>query len=145
MIRPHPNFRFVATGNTNGSGDETGLYQGTQIQNAANYSRFNMTIEVDYPDPKVESAIIARQSGIKMSDATKIVSFATDFRKQFRAAKVSQTPSPRELIEAAKIVALRGGHWNWAMQLAFSNRLTVVDKQVASELAQRYFGNDSAS
>ena len=28
--------------NTNGSGDETGLYQGTLIQNSANYDRFGM-------------------------------------------------------------------------------------------------------
>lgn len=143
MIRPHPNFRFVATGNTNGSGDETGLYQGTQIQNAANYSRFNLTIEADYPDDKVESAIIARQSGIRMSDAAKLVSYANDFRKQFRGGKVSQTISPRELIEAAIIATVRGDDWHYGMQLAFANRLPKVDRQVASELAQRYFGNAS--
>jgi cobaltochelatase CobS len=48
IVRPHQDFRFIATGNTNGSGDETGLYQGTQIQNAANYSRFGITIKLDY-------------------------------------------------------------------------------------------------
>ncbi len=29
-ITPHKRFAFIGTGNTNGSGDETGLYQGTQ-------------------------------------------------------------------------------------------------------------------
>ena len=31
VIKPHPNFRFCATGNTNGAGDSFGLYQGTRI------------------------------------------------------------------------------------------------------------------
>lgn len=35
LIEPHPMFRFAATANTNGAGDETGLFQGTQRQNAA--------------------------------------------------------------------------------------------------------------
>jgi cobaltochelatase CobS len=41
-VEPHKRFAFIGTGNTNGSGDETGLYQGTNIQNAANFSRFGI-------------------------------------------------------------------------------------------------------
>lgn len=35
IIQPHLMFRFVATANTNGGGDDTGLYQGSQRQNLA--------------------------------------------------------------------------------------------------------------
>ncbi|BBI61791.1 hypothetical protein HSBAA_30970 [Vreelandella sulfidaeris] len=49
-VDPHPQFRFVATGNTNGAGDETGLYQGTNLQNAANYSRFGIVTKTSYMD-----------------------------------------------------------------------------------------------
>ena len=145
MIRPHANFRFVATGNTNGSGDETGLYQGTQIQNAANYSRFNITIETGYLDEKTESTIVSRQAGIKIVDATKLCKWANEWRKQFSAGEVSATISPRELIEAGHIGLIRGADWHGGLTLAFANRLSRTDKEVAKQLAQRHFGNDSAS
>jgi cobaltochelatase CobS len=141
MIRPHANFRFCATGNTNGSGDETGLYQGTQMQNAANYSRFNITIEADYPEPKVEAAIVARQSGVKMADAEKIVGFANEWRKSFKGGQVAMTVSPRELIEAAHQGMILGGNWHQGIGYAFANRLSRTDKEVAKQLAQRIFGN----
>src|SRR5690606_3664152 len=98
IIKPHPNFRFVATGNTNGSGDETGLYQGTNIQNAANYDRFNMVLEIKYMSPEKEVQIIMKQSGIAKGDAEKMVDFASRIREQYSSAKLSAPISPRTLI-----------------------------------------------
>ncbi|WP_281406860.1 AAA family ATPase [Methylobacterium sp. WL103] len=140
VVKPHPNFRICATGNTNGSGDETGLYQGTQIQNAANYSRFGITCEVEYLEAKVETAIVASQAGLKKEDAAKIVKFANDVREAFKAGKVGATVSPRELISAGKIGIMKGSDYSAGMKLAFTNRLSRVDKKVIEEFAQRVFG-----
>lgn len=140
VIRPHPNFRFVATGNTNGGGDETGLYQGTQLQNAANYSRFGITKQVGYMDAKIEAAVIAGKSGIRMQEATTIVKFATEVRKLFAAGQISNTVSPRELINAALFGVVTGGNWREGLNLAFANRLSPADSEVCGQFAQRLFG-----
>ncbi len=57
LIIPHPMFRFVATANTNGAGDDSGLYQGTQRQNLAFTDRF-ILCEMGYPDPSVEKKLL---------------------------------------------------------------------------------------
>jgi cobaltochelatase CobS len=140
IIRPHPNFRFVATGNTNGGGDETGLYQGTQIQNAANYSRFGITAEVGYLDAKVEAAIVAGKSGCRMEEAKKIIAYASEIRKSFVAGNISSTISPRELINAANWGCAMAGNWRNGLNLAFANRLSRTDREVCDQFAQRLFG-----
>lgn len=140
VIKPHPNFRFVATGNTNGGGDETGLYQGTQIGNAANYSRFGIVEEVSYMPAKQETAVVAGQSGIDTDDAEKLVKFAAEVRTNFAAGRISGTMSPRELINAAKIGLVRGSDWRAGLRLAFTNRLSRTDKEVVDQFAQRIFG-----
>lgn len=140
VIRPHPNFRFVATGNTNGVGDETGLYQGTMIQNAANYSRFPITEEVEYMDKKIEESILISQTGIDKPSATKIVKYADEVRKSFKDGRIGMTVSPRELINAATLGIAFGGDWMRGLQLSFANRLSRVDKKVVEEYAQRIFG-----
>ena len=63
LIIPHPMFRFAATANTNGGGDETGLYQGTQRQNIAWLDRF-MLCELSYPN-----AISSREGQKPADDA----------------------------------------------------------------------------
>ena len=54
---PHPMFRFVATANANGAGDDTDLYQGTQRQNPAFTDRF-ILCKIGYPDPSVEKKLL---------------------------------------------------------------------------------------
>lgn len=54
IIMPHTKFRFIATGNSAGSGDQTGLYQGVLQQNLAFLDRFRI-IEATYAEPSVES------------------------------------------------------------------------------------------
>lgn len=139
-IIPHPDFRFVATGNTNGAGDESGLYQGTQLGNAANYSRFAVTEEVGYMAEKIEAAVVAGQSGADMRDAEKIVGFATEVRNAFKGSRIGATVSPRELIAAAKIGMVKGSDWKAGLKLSFTNRLSRVDKEVVEQFAQRIFG-----
>ena len=139
IIRPHPDFRFVATGNTNGSGDETGLYQGTNIQNAANYDRFHMVLEVKYMLPELEEKILVNQAGIAVADAQKLVEFANRVRENYDGNKISSPISPRTLIAAAQI-GLRKGKYRTGISLAFANKLNKVDKEVVDGLAQRVFG-----
>lgn len=139
VIKPHPNFRFVATGNTNGSGDDTGLYQGTQVQNAANYDRFRVVLEAKYMEPKLESKILVGQAGIVKTDADKMVDFANRVREAYDGQKISLPISPRTLITAAQI-GIAKGSFRAGINLAYANKLSKVDKATVDSLAQRIFG-----
>ncbi|MCG5512777.1 AAA family ATPase [Ectothiorhodospira shaposhnikovii] len=143
VVRPHENFRFLATGNTNGAGDDTGLYLGTNLGNAANYSRFGITEHVPYMQKNMEVAVISNQAGIVKEDAEKLVEFAQAVRKSFDGGKMASTIGPRELIYAAKL-GLRRGSWTVGLQLAFINRLNKVDRETAEGVAQRIFSTVGA-
>lgn len=139
IIKPHPNFRFVATGNTNGSGDETGLYQGTNLQNSANYDRFGMVVNKQYLNKKNESLILQKKVGLVATDADKMAEFAALVRESYDGGKISDTISPRTLIYAATIGIARG-NFHQGLQCSFINKLTAVDRETCSGLAQRIFG-----
>lgn len=139
IIKPHPNFRIVATGNTNGSGDDTGLYQGTSIQNEANYDRFGVTLQMKYMKPELETAMISAQSGILADDAKRLVEFGELIREAYEGAKISKPISPRALINAA-LLGQRRNSWRIGINLAFSNKLNRVDREVADTTAARIFG-----
>jgi cobaltochelatase CobS len=138
-IIPHPDFRFAATGNTNGCGDETGLYQGTLMQNAANFSRFGITEEVEYMDATIEENILRSKAKVPPAVAKKIVKLANDVRKMFRDGKIGMTISPREMIAAAEVGTAFGGNWRLGIELAFANRLPRADKKAVQEYLQRVF------
>lgn len=140
LVKPHPHFRFVATGNTNGSGDDTGLYSGTKIGNAAAYSRFGITIQINYPEPKVEVAILKGNVPITQDVAEKMVDFAGRIRTMYQAGEISLPISPRELIRSAMIGVVKGGAFRRGIELAYSNRLDNTQGEAVSQTAQRVFG-----
>lgn len=141
-IVPHPEFRFVATGNTNGGGDETGLYSGTQIMNAANFSRFDITEEVPYMEARNETQVLVSQATMARDDAKRLVRIANDVRGAFSKGDISTTISTRELISAAKLGIAFGGRWKEGIRLAFSNRLSRIDKKTIQGLVDRVFGEN---
>lgn len=140
VVHPHPNFRFFATGNTNGSGDTTGLYQGTNMQNAANYERFGIVEEMPYMSAKQEAAVVAAQAGIALDDAEKLVSFASLVRNAFDARQIRATCGPRVLINAGRVAVAKASFMK-GLHNAFLNRLSPKDKEICLGLAQRILGS----
>jgi cobaltochelatase CobS len=140
IIEPHPNFRIVATGNTNGSGDESGLYQGTLIQNSANYDRYGMVIHKQYMPKEQESQMLQQRAKLTPKDADKMVQFAGEIRQAFDGAKMSDTISPRTLIYASQIGIMRGSFAH-GLEKSFISKLSKVDREVAGGIAQRIFGS----
>lgn len=139
VIRPHKNFRFVATGNTNGTGDETGLYSGTHIGNAANYERFGIVENVADLPPEQEIAVIMGKAKLVKADVVKLVKYATEIREAYAGRRIGSRISTRSMIFAA-IIGYAKGSVREGVRLAFTNRMGGVDRETCEQLAQRHFG-----
>lgn len=144
LVRPHADFRFIATGNTNGSGDETGLYQGTQIQNAANYSRFGVAIKIDYQTPEAEAEILTKRVGtIPEADLKSLMEFVRLTRTAYADKTITNTISTREIINVARLSIIKGRegpNWTYGLQHGFTNRMSSIDAAAINNIAQRVFG-----
>lgn len=138
IIKPHPLFAFAATGNTNGSGDSTGLYQATINQDSATIERFGIVAKVDYPPAKQEIAMIAAATGLATDDAKKIRQFAEDIRDKAFPNQVSLTIGPRVAINIAKMGMMKGDFIEGVMY-AYANRLPEAEREAAIGVAKRIF------
>ncbi len=137
-IVPHPNFRFVATGNTNGAGDESGLYQGTMLQNAANYERFGIVDRVNYMPAKSEIAMITGKTTASKQDAELIVRFATMMREAYDKKEVAAPMSPRSTLNAAKLGVARAD-MKYGIRVSYINRLPETSAATANGVLTRLF------
>lgn len=138
-VEPHPQFRFVGTGNTNGSGDETGLYQGTNLQNAANYSRYGIVTKVEYMDEEDEVQLLETKAKIHAEKAKELVKFATRVRESYDRGEITNTIGPRELLFAAKLGALFGGDFKAGLNRAFINKMPSTSALAVREVCDRIF------
>lgn len=136
IIKPHPLFAFAATGNTNGTGDQSGLYQATLTQDAATIERFGVVAMVDYPPENSEIAMIAAATGLNEPDARKIRHFANEIRTKAFPNQVSLTIGPRVAINIARIGMMKADFVE-GVKFAYANRLPEAEREAALGIASR--------
>lgn len=108
IIKPHSMFRVIATGNSTGAGDESGLYQGVLMQNIAAMDRYRFT-RVDYMSADEEKALLGRVvPSLPPVIREGVVRVANEVRKLFvgddnNGGMLSLTMSTRTLVRWAKL------------------------------------------
>ena len=142
VVPVHPDAILVATGNTNGMGDDTGLYTSTTVQSFATMNRFQMFVVIDYMKAPEETSLLMSIYGAKgmpVKEIEDMVKVANLIRDGFIAGKITAVMSTRQLLTWAKWLGMTGDP-SRAFALSFSNQLGIVDRQVTLELFQRVFG-----
>ena len=151
VIKPHPLFRFIATANSNGGSDDTGLYQGVLRQNLAFMDRFLLT-KATYLPHDVEVMIVSKATPSLSEDLVdKLVTYANDVRHLFEETSVGIgidiTLSTRTLIRWARLIEANKDIANttnviaYALDRALGHRASTSAKPTLDELLQRLFGD----
>ncbi len=141
VVDPHPDFRIIATANTIGNGDETGLYAGTQILNEAFKDRFATVIYLDYPDENTETEILTQKvSSLKKTAIRRLVKCARQVREAAQREECYCSFSTRRLLAFARKYD-HLGNLTTALELTVLNKLSRDDRRVVEEIAQRNLGD----
>ncbi len=138
-VKFNDKFRFIATANTLGYGDETGLYAGTGPMNEALLDRFGIVINMGYPTRENEIERLTKRTKITKSDADKMVEIASRVREAQRNDTTMTSLSPRRLIAWAE-KTVRLGDARRAAKLTITNKLPADDRVFVEGVIQRYFG-----
>lgn len=150
IIHAHENFRIMATGNSVGSGDNTGLHQGVQQQNIAFMDRFRV-IEVDYPEEQVELSILEKKCpDLPLEIRTSMVKVANSVRKLFVGGEEIATPltitmSTRTLCRWAKLTQTFRKAPNaisYALNQALLSKAEPEQRIAITEIAKATFGDN---
>jgi len=114
IYHAHPNFRIVATDNTNGQGDASGAYGGTNIMNSAFLDRFTVWEHLTYPEAATWTEMLVSKAGVSEEQASLIVKICEEINSTSALLPENITVtnglllSPRSSIEIAQLAAVFG-------------------------------------
>jgi cobaltochelatase CobS len=159
VVPIHPRFRFFMTSNTKGAGDESGLYQGTRMQNAALRNRFCWAV-ADYPSPDEEKAILAKTTP-ELDDYLRnaMVAVAAESRRLY----VGRTDDPdggaaggelEVVISTRTLIAWAEATWcargfvrrgikphEYALDFVLGHSASATSRMALQEILQRHMGD----
>lgn len=138
-VKFDPRFRVIATANTLGWGDESGLYAGTAPMNEALLDRFHTVIMMGYPDAASEKRRLIQVTGVSAEVAEKMVGAAGKIREAQQRDTMASSFSPRRLLMWAR-KAVRMGDPLRAARYTVTNRLPREDALFVNGIIQRFFG-----
>ena len=147
VLRPHPAFRLLATANTVGLGDTTGLYHGTQQINQGQLDRWNLVTTLNYLPHNEETAIVLSKCPDYDKDAegqqtiSSMVRVADLSRAGFMAGDISTVMSPRTVITWAEN-NLIFKDLGYSFRVTFLNKCDEIEKNIIAEYYQRCFSED---
>jgi len=147
IVKVAEGVRFFATSNTNMGVDESGLFEGSQSQNAATRSRF-AGLQIKYLKPEQELELINKaypylnkeipEEGGKLY-AEQSVKLANMLRDAMRSGGLSLPFSVRQLHRFIK-ASLRLSDPVLAFKYSYWNLLDSTERQTAGDLFQTVFG-----
>jgi cobaltochelatase CobS len=138
-IVPNAEFRFAATANTGGKGDETGLFPDSSTLDDAFLDRFDDVLKVGYPTIGQEIEILRTTTGCDTKTAEAIAKFADGVRNAFVEQKVYSTFSLRKSANLARKL-VRGKKLSSALKYTVLDRCSIEDAKSIMEIANRIFG-----
>lgn len=140
VITLHKDNLIVATANTAGMGDDSGLYSaGTRLQNFSQINRFSLTIELNYLPSAEEQKILKNRFGtLESVEAEFMVQITNGIREAFVRGEIASPLSTRDLINWAEKYVI-WGDIEKAAKYCFINRMPVEDREVVKGLIQRAF------
>lgn len=140
LIDLHAQNAIVATANTNGQGDDTGLYShGTKVQNYSQLNRFGMTIRMNYLPPEQESEMLAKRfPDLTEAECVTLVKAVGQIREAYQNGELSAPLSPRDLINWAHKYICMGCPIRSA-KYCFLNRMSEEDHVAAEQILKRSF------
>lgn len=150
IVKPHPDFRVIATSNSNGQGSD-GMFVGVQRQNMAFMDRFNV-IKEDYASKDVEMGILEKVApSIPEPIREKMIDLANAVRAIFKgesddSTELTITFSTRTLIRWAIQTQRNAGAdcaLSYALDRSLLNRCSCEEEVTAiNSLAVAMFGSN---